>query len=128
MLKSDLGDVNFRQYTKFNQLRQDIFNVRYLPNLQFVKENGLNQTFSSIPGTQITIESVFKSRFTLNNIVPKLQKCWTHDYLQNHIKNAKATKFFDNQPSAVPEEALACKVRSGMLSTKFHLHGLSAKT
>ena len=29
-------------------------------------------------GTQITVESVFISRFTMNNIAPKLQKCWTH--------------------------------------------------
>ena len=31
-----------------------------------------------IQGTQITVESVFISRFTMNNIAPKLQKCWTH--------------------------------------------------
>ena len=35
------------------------------------------------------------SRFTTNNIAPKLQKCWTHKIaFQNHIKNAKETKPF----------------------------------
>ena len=47
-------------------------NIRYLPNLQFFKENGSYQTCSSIQGTRITVESVFISGFTMNNIAPKL--------------------------------------------------------
>ena len=44
-------------------------------------------------GTQITGESVFISRFTMNNIAPKLQKCWTHKIALKSYKNAKVTKF-----------------------------------
>ena len=29
-------------------------------------------------GTQISVESVFISSFTVNNIAQELQKCWTH--------------------------------------------------
>ena len=46
--------------------------------IRFYKQNGLYQTCSSIQGTQITVGFVFISRFTMNNIAPKLQKCWTH--------------------------------------------------
>ena len=38
----------------------------------------IKRTLESIQGTQITVESVFISRFTMNNIAPKLQKRWTH--------------------------------------------------
>ena len=50
-------------------------NIRYLPNLEFFKENGSG---SSIQGTQITVESVSTNEFMMNNIALKLQKCWTH--------------------------------------------------
>ena len=49
--------------------------LRYFSNLQVFKENGSLKTCSSVQGTQITAESVFESRFTMNNIAPKLQKC-----------------------------------------------------
>ena len=50
--------------------------INYFPNLQFFKENGSQQTCYIVQGTQITVESVFISRFTMNNFAPKLQKCW----------------------------------------------------
>ena len=66
------------------------------------------QTF--IKGTQIAVESVFISRFTMNNIAPKLQKFWTHKiFLQHHIKNAKATKCF-LQSAFYTSKERTCKV------------------
>ena len=57
---------------------------------------------------QITVESVFISTFTMNNISPKLQNLTvTQNYIQHHIKNAKATKFFHSQPSILPNEHCA---------------------
>ena len=84
--------MNFRQYTKFEQLISDIFQI-----CSFKKKIAHNQTCSSIQGaqqgTQITVESFFISRFTMNNIAPKLQNCWVQNCLQYHYKNAKRTKF-----------------------------------
>ena len=83
-------------------------NIRYLPNLQFLKENGSYQRCSSIQGTQVAVESVFISRFTMNNIAPKLQKCWTHKIAFKIIsKMLKQPNFFYSHPSTLPEEALA---------------------
>ena len=82
--------------------------IRYLPNLRFFKENDSYQTCSSIQGTQIRVESVFISRFTMNNIAPKLQKCWTHKIAFKIIpKMLKQLNFFYGQPSTLPEEAIA---------------------
>ena len=40
------------------------------------------------------MESVLISRFTMNNIAPKLQKCWTHKIAFKIVqKNAQTTKF-----------------------------------
>ena len=50
-----------------------LIHIRYLLNLQFLKLNGSKQKCSSIQGTQITVEFVFISRFTINNIAPKPQ-------------------------------------------------------
>ena len=44
--------------------KDQLINERYLKNLQFIKENGSDQTCSNTRGTQITVESVFISRFT----------------------------------------------------------------
>ena len=64
------------------------------------------QTISSIQGTQITVRSVFKNRFTMNNIPPKLLKCWTHKIAFKIIsKTLKQSNVFYSQPSI--QEALA---------------------
>ena len=44
------------------------------------KWSGQSCTPSAAPaqGTRITVESVFISRFTMNNMAAKLQKFWTH--------------------------------------------------
>ena len=68
-------------------------------------------------GTQITVESVFISRFAMHNIAPKLQKYWTHKIAFRIIKNAKATKFLLQSASTLPKEALA----KFYLSTTFGL-------
>ena len=58
----------------------------------------------------ITVESVFISRFTKNNIALKLQKCWTHKIaFKNHIKNSKATKFL-SQSTFYTFRRSTCKV------------------
>ena len=81
-VKSGFRRMNPRQYTKFNQLMLDIFKICSL------------HTCSIIQGKQITMESAFINKFTMNNIAPKLQKCWTHKIAFNIIKkNGKATKF-----------------------------------
>ena len=44
----------------------------------------------------------------MNNIAPKLQKCWTHKIAFKIIsKMLKQPDFFYNQPSTLPKEALA---------------------
>ena len=44
----------------------------------------------------------------MNNIAPKLQKCWTPKIAFKIIlKILKQPNFFHSQPSALPEEALA---------------------
>ena len=86
--------------------------IRYLPNLHILKENGSYQTYSNIQGTQITMESVFISRFTMNNIVlsTKTSKMLdAQDCLQNHIKNAKATKFL-SKSAFYTTKGSTCKV------------------
>ena len=62
------------------------------------------KTCSSTQGTQITLESVFISRFTINNVAPKLQKCWTHKIaLKILLKMLKQLNFFHGQPSTLPK-------------------------
>ena len=54
------------------------------------------------------MEFVFISRYTINNIAPKLQKCWTHKIAFNIVsKMLKQPNFFYSQPSTLPKEALA---------------------
>ena len=54
------------------------------------------------------MESVFTSRFTINNIAPKLQKCWTQKIAFKIIpKIPKKPNFIYSQPSTLPKEALA---------------------
>ena len=68
----------------------------------------ITQKCSSIQGAQITVESVFIGRFTVNNIAPKLQKCWTPKIAFKIIsKMLKQPNFFHSQPSALPKDALA---------------------
>ena len=44
----------------------------------------------------------------MNNIAPKLQKCWTHEIAFKIIsKMLKQPNFFHSQPSTLPEEVLA---------------------
>ena len=51
---------------------------------------------------------VFTRRFTTNNIVPKLQKCWTHKIAFEVIsKMLKQPNFFHSQPSTLPKKAFA---------------------
>ena len=74
--------------------------------MQFFKENGSYQTCSSIQGTQITVESVFISRFPMNNIAPNLQKCWTHKIAFKIISEMlKQPNFFQSQ-----SKGSTCKV------------------
>ena len=68
--------------------------------------------------TRKTVESVYISRFTMNNIAPKLQKCWTQKIAFRIIsKMVKQPNFFYSQPSKLPNEALA----KFYLSTTFGL-------
>ena len=54
----------------------------------------------------------------MNNIAPKLQKCWTHKIAFKIIsKMLKQPNFFYSQPSTPPKEALA----NCYLSTTFGL-------
>ena len=60
----------------------------------------------------------FISRFTMNNIARKLQKCWTHKIAFKIIsKVLKQPNFFYSQPSTLPKEAPA----KFYLSTTFGL-------
>ena len=66
----------------------------------------------------MTVKSVLKSRFTMNNIAPKLQKCWTRKITFKIIsKMLKQPKFFCIQLSTRPKEALV----KFYLSTTFGL-------
>ena len=48
----------------------------------------------------------------MNNIAPKLQKCWTHkNRLQNYFKNAKTTKF-PSELAFRASKGRTCKVLS----------------
>ena len=63
--------------------------------------------FSSIQRTQ-TVESVFISRFTMNNIAPKLKKIWTHNFAFKIIsKLEKLPNFFHSQLSTLQKDAPA---------------------
>ena len=55
----------------------------------------------------------------MNNIAPKLQKCWTHAIAFNIIsKMMKQPNFFHGQPSTLPKDAPA----KFYLSTSFGLN------
>ena len=93
---------DFHLFAKIGRKRREFqtvhkfqpINIRYLLKLHFFF-NGSYQTCSSIQGTQITLESVFISRFTMNNIAPKLQKRWTHKFAFKIIsKMLKQPNFF----------------------------------
>ena len=44
----------------------------------------------------------------MNNIAPKLQKCWAHKIaFKSTSKMLKQPNFFNSQPSTLPKEALA---------------------
>ena len=54
---------------------------------------------------QITVESAFKSRFAMNNIAPKLQKCCTHKIAIKIIsKMSKQPNLFYSQPATLPKD------------------------
>ena len=73
---------------------------------------------NSIQGAQIAVEPVAISRFTMNNIAPKLQKCCTQKIAFNIIsKMPKQPNFLYSHPSTLPNEALA----EFYLSTTFGL-------
>ena len=60
------------------------------------------------------MESVFISRFTMNNIAPKLQKCWTHKIAFKSISKmlkSKRTKFL-LELAFYTSEGHICKVLS----------------
>ena len=66
------------------------------------------QICSSRQRTQITVESIFISSFTTNNIAPKQQKCWTHKIVFKIIsKTLKQPNFFCSRPSVLPKDAPA---------------------
>ena len=50
-------------------------NIKYLPNLQFLSKMAHKKHTQTYKEHKKTVESVFASRFTMNNIVSKLQKC-----------------------------------------------------
>ena len=59
-----------------------------------------------------------QSRFTMNNIEPKLQKCWTQKIYFNIMSKMRMQQnFFHSQPSAFPNDAPA----KFQLSTTFGL-------
>ena len=65
-----------------------------------------------------TVESVFTSRLTMNNIAPNLQNAGHTKLLSKSHKNMlKQPNFFDSQPSTFPEDAPA----TSFLSTSFGL-------
>ena len=112
--------MNFRQSTEFNQLTSDIFQV-----CNFLKKMAHKNTLKR-KGTQITVESVSISRFTINNIAPKLQKCWTHKIAFKIIsKMLKQLNFFYSQPSTLPKEALAKFYLSTTFGLSFIIHSVT---
>ena len=88
--------MNFRQYTKSNQYSKSaIFKIKWLIT-----------NMSKRTRTQITVESVFITRFTMNNIAQKLQICWTHKIVFNAIsKMLKQPNVFYSQLSAFIKDA-----------------------
>ena len=68
----------------------------------------------------MTVESVFISRFAMNNIAPRLQKCWTHKIAFKIIsKMLKQPNFFHSQPLTLPKEAFARFYLSKTFSLSF---------
>ena len=76
---------------------------------------------------QITVESVFISRFTMNNIAPKLQKCWTHKIAFKPIlKMPRQPNFFYSQPSILPKDALEKFYLSATFGLSFMVSSVAA--
>ena len=62
----------------------------------------------------------------MNNIAPKLQKCWTHKIaFKNISKTLKQPNFFYNQPSTLPKEALAKFYLSTIFSLTFKISSVA---
>ena len=54
------------------------------------------------------LEHTMNTNLTMNNVAPKLQKCWTHKIALKIVsKMLKQPHFFHSQPSTLTEEALA---------------------
>ena len=97
--------MNFRQYTEFIQLTQDIFQIGNFFKRKWLITNMLKYTRNT---NNSGIR--FISRFTMNNIAPKLQKCWTHKIsfiYRSYKKILKQQNLFYSQPSTLPKEAFA---------------------
>ena len=60
---------------------------------------------------QITVESVFISRFTMNNFAPKLQKCWTHK-IASKIISKMLNSQISLQAAVYISKGCTCKVLS----------------
>ena len=58
------------------------------------------------------MESVFISRFTMNNIAPKLQKCWTHKIAFKIISKMLKQPNFFLELAFYTSEGHTCKVLS----------------
>ena len=72
--------------------------IKYLLNLQFFRKM-VHSKHTQAKKEQKTVESVFISRFTMNNIAPKMQKCWTLKIAFKIIsKMLKQPNFFYSQP------------------------------
>ena len=92
------------------KLKMKVFlnTIQIVSKSAIFKRNGSYQTCSGIQEVQIIVESVFTSRFTMNNIGPKLQKCWTQIIAFKIIpKMPKQPNFIYSQPSTLSKEALA---------------------
>ena len=62
----------------------------------------------------------------MNNIAPKLQKCWTHKIAFKVIsKMLKQPHFFHSQPSTLPKEALVKFYLSMTFSLSFMISSVA---
>ena len=63
----------------------------------------------------------------MNNIAPKLQKCWTHKIALKIIsKMLKQPNFFHSQPSTLPKEAFAKFYRFTAFGLSFMISSVAA--
>ena len=84
------------------------------------------QTCSIIQRTQITVESVSMSRFTMIIIAPKLQKCWTHKTTFKIIsKMLKQLNFFHSRLSTLPKDTPAKFYFSMMFGSSFMISSVA---